>query len=422
LSAMDHPTSPEAATDLNAQGGLTSNSPCTSEIFSANDTATPLPVINGTPADELEERPSLSYKDLIIESIESSPEKRLKLSEIYQVIRYLHPYYRKRPDQWGWQNSIRHNLSLHDCFVKLPLKQTSANGVVGHYWTVVRDRADKQTSTRRRNRNGTRPVKSAMSGRASVKAEKVSGQKMKGRQSVSSDSGIVSDESQASSPSALLLDMSTLRRDIVEGSGASSSLSDSCDLQQLYRPTPVHLSALRRAQSTALTETNPTANLYSRLAAQNFLENATLTANAQMPTTPVPDATTATLTAELRRLHLLNLYLCHQGLLQQMLLDMNRPVPAVNNSPLNEALAQLLLAKATMLSSDGLESLASLPSWNPLQSVPNLTLPTETPTPPALDSGSAINALLLQQLSRMQPETANSSQKPTATEDVMAQS
>lgn len=35
--------------------------------------------------DEREERPSLSYKDLIIEAIESSPEKRLKLSEIYQV-------------------------------------------------------------------------------------------------------------------------------------------------------------------------------------------------------------------------------------------------------------------------------------------------------------------------------------------------
>jgi hypothetical protein len=83
------------------------------------------------PGDEKEERPSLSYKDLIIEAIESCPERRLKLSEIYQVIKYLHPYYQRRADQWGWQNSIRHNLSLHDCFVKLPLKQTSANGVVG---------------------------------------------------------------------------------------------------------------------------------------------------------------------------------------------------------------------------------------------------------------------------------------------------
>ncbi|KAL6723979.1 hypothetical protein Aduo_018919 [Ancylostoma duodenale] len=105
------------------------------------------------------ERPSLSYKDLIIEAIESSPEKRLKLNEIYQVIRLLHPYYRHRPDQWGWQNSIRHNLSLHDCFVKLPLKQTSASGVVGHFWTVVPELSDKQTLRRRNrapNRGGNR--------------------------------------------------------------------------------------------------------------------------------------------------------------------------------------------------------------------------------------------------------------------------
>ncbi|KAK6763657.1 hypothetical protein RB195_024106 [Necator americanus] len=105
------------------------------------------------------ERPSLSYKDLIIEAIESSPGKRLKLNEIYQVIRLLHPYYRHRPDQWGWQNSIRHNLSLHDCFVKLPLKQTSASGVVGHFWTVVPESSDKQTLRRRSrapNRNGNR--------------------------------------------------------------------------------------------------------------------------------------------------------------------------------------------------------------------------------------------------------------------------
>ncbi|KJH43110.1 fork head domain protein [Dictyocaulus viviparus] len=101
------------------------------------------------------ERPSLSYKDLIIEAIESSPEKRLKLNEIYQVIRLLHPYYRHRPDQWGWQNSIRHNLSLHDCFVKLPLKQTSSSGVVGHFWTVVPGLSDKQT-LRRRNRTRNR--------------------------------------------------------------------------------------------------------------------------------------------------------------------------------------------------------------------------------------------------------------------------
>ncbi|CAJ0583714.1 unnamed protein product, partial [Mesorhabditis spiculigera] len=112
------------------------------------------------------ERPSLSYKDLIIEAIESSPEKRLKLNEIYQVIRVLHPYYRLRPDQWGWQNSIRHNLSLHDCFVKLPLKQTSASGVVGHFWTVVPELADKQTLRRRSRPTPKAPGSRSAGGRA----------------------------------------------------------------------------------------------------------------------------------------------------------------------------------------------------------------------------------------------------------------
>ncbi|VDK55976.1 unnamed protein product [Anisakis simplex] len=48
---------------------------------------TSVPSVSGqeTPIVEKAERPSLSYKDLIIEAIESSPEKRLKLNEIYQV-------------------------------------------------------------------------------------------------------------------------------------------------------------------------------------------------------------------------------------------------------------------------------------------------------------------------------------------------
>lgn len=50
-------------------------------VILAAQLASTVPVI-----DDKEERPSLSYKDLIIEAISSSPEQRLKLSEIYQVI------------------------------------------------------------------------------------------------------------------------------------------------------------------------------------------------------------------------------------------------------------------------------------------------------------------------------------------------
>ncbi|VDP97080.1 unnamed protein product [Trichobilharzia regenti] len=39
------------------------------------------------------------------------------LSEIYQWIQLRYPYFRTRGP--GWRNSIRHNLSLNDCFIKV---------------------------------------------------------------------------------------------------------------------------------------------------------------------------------------------------------------------------------------------------------------------------------------------------------------
>ena len=77
-----------------------------------------------------EPKPQHSYIGLIAMAILSSSEKKMVLSDIYQHILDNYPYFRNRGP--GWRNSIRHNLSLNDCFIKAG---RSANGK-GHYWAI----------------------------------------------------------------------------------------------------------------------------------------------------------------------------------------------------------------------------------------------------------------------------------------------
>lgn len=90
--------------------------------------------VSGTESDKLGLRkPTISYPAMIAMAILNSDSKRLLLGDIYRFIMEKYPYYRLEGQ--GWRNSIRHNLSLNDCFMKAGRAESGK----GHYWTVRPD-------------------------------------------------------------------------------------------------------------------------------------------------------------------------------------------------------------------------------------------------------------------------------------------
>ncbi|XP_077567545.1 forkhead box protein O3B [Stigmatopora nigra] len=113
---------------------------------------------------------NLSYADLITKAIESTPDKRLTLSQIYDWMVRSIPYFKDKGDSnssAGWKNSIRHNLSLHSRFIRVQNEGTGKSS-----WWMINPEGGKGGKAPRRRAvsmdNSNKYTKSAR-GRAAKK-------------------------------------------------------------------------------------------------------------------------------------------------------------------------------------------------------------------------------------------------------------
>ncbi|XP_018346625.1 PREDICTED: forkhead box protein P1-like isoform X11 [Trachymyrmex septentrionalis] len=92
-------------------------------------------------------RPPFTYASLIRQSIIESPEKQLTLNEIYNWFQNTFCYFRRNAATW--KNAVRHNLSLHKCFMRV-------ENVKGAVWTVDEVEFYKRRPQRACSTTGTR--------------------------------------------------------------------------------------------------------------------------------------------------------------------------------------------------------------------------------------------------------------------------
>ena len=122
---VNDPITEDSWSSADNQGSSSDSDVANTSTGSSDRSATP------TSEQDVYEKPVHSYVALISMAILSSASKKLMLGDIYDYIQNTFPYYKHMADK-AWRNSVRHNLSLNECFVK----SGRAEGNKGHYWSI----------------------------------------------------------------------------------------------------------------------------------------------------------------------------------------------------------------------------------------------------------------------------------------------